>query len=130
MGVSGSCASRNEPGDAPANPKKINPMHSKQLGLIRNKIRRILSPDPKANPFDWVPWVLGARSMPIAPGTSMVIEIRLLERRGLRSWLKRVKISTLPVQGVKFLTCLPRYPEAGLALRRRGLEVLAFDFFD
>jgi hypothetical protein len=63
-------------------------------------------------------------------GTCMVIEIKLLERRDLKGWLKRVKISTVLVQGVKFLTCLPRHPEVGLALRRGGLEVLAFDFFD
>lgn len=54
-GASGSCARRNESGKAPANPAKINPMRNKQLGLVRNKIRRILSPDPKANPFGWVP---------------------------------------------------------------------------
>ena len=30
-------------------------MRNKQLGLVRNKIRRILSPDPKANSFGWVP---------------------------------------------------------------------------
>ena len=38
----------------------------------------------------------------------MVIEIKLLERNDLKGWLKRVKISTVLVQGVKFLTCLPR----------------------
>ena len=80
----------------------------------------------------------------------MVIEIKLLERKDLNGWLKRVKISTVLVQGVKFLTCLPRiepfcwvsdfeirisslnqkFKYFWLALCRGGLEVLAFDFFD
>jgi hypothetical protein len=62
--------------------------------------------------------------------TSMVIKIILLDRRELKGWLKRVKLSTVLVRGVKFLTYFPGHLEVGLALRRRGLEILAFDFFD
>ena len=64
------------------------------------------------------------------PGASMVIEIKLLDRRGLKGRLKRVKLSTVFVQGVKILTYFPGHLEVGLALRRRGLEILAFDLFD
>jgi hypothetical protein len=42
-------------------------------------------------------------------GSSMVIDIKLLERRDLKGWLKRVKISTVFVQGVIFLTRLPSF---------------------
>jgi len=37
-------------------------------------------------------------------GTSMVIDIKLLERRDLKGWLKKVEFSTLFAQGVIFLT--------------------------
>jgi hypothetical protein len=47
-------------------------------------------------------------------GTSMVIEIKLLERRDLMGWWKRVKISTVLVQCVKFLTSLSRHKKMGL----------------
>jgi hypothetical protein len=63
-------------------------------------------------------------------GASMVIDIKLLERRDLEGGRKKVKISTVPVQCVKCLTLLPSHPEVGLGLRRGGLEVLAFDLFD
>jgi hypothetical protein len=46
--------------------------------------------------------------------TSMAIEIKLLERRDLKGRLKRVRIPTVPVQGVKFLTCLTGHKQMGL----------------
>jgi hypothetical protein len=83
-------------------------------------------------------------------GTRLVIEIKLLEGKDLKGWSKRVKISTVFVHDVNFLTYLPRqkkfefvsdleirisslnqkFKYFWLALCRGGLEVLAFDFFD
>jgi hypothetical protein len=46
-------------------------------------------------------------------GTGMVIEIKLLERRDLKGRLKEVKISTVLVQCVKFLTFLVGFTLGG-----------------